>query len=124
MEGSAMKIMLYVILGLIAGTLSGLFGIGGGTILIPGLVFLAGLSQHEAQGTTLAIMLLPIGLFAVLKYYNSGHVHFYIAAFICLGFLIGGLFGANIAEWLPNLVLRKAFGVFLMIVAAYTIFSK
>jgi len=119
-----MKEILYLILGLIAGTLSGVFGIGGGTVLIPGLVFLAGLTQHEAQGTTLAIMLLPIGLFAVMKYYHSGHVHFYIAAFICVGFLIGGLFGATIAEWLPNIVLRKAFGVFLMVVAVYTIFAK
>lgn len=111
-------------LGLCAGTLSGMFGIGGGTILIPGLVFLAGLTQHEAQGTTLAIMLLPIGILAVLRYYQSGHVHLYIALFICIGFVIGGLFGANIAEAMPNLILRKAFGVFLFLVSIYTIFSK
>ncbi len=119
-----MQELLYIILGLIAGTLSGMFGIGGGIILIPGLVFLAGLTQHEAQGTTLAIMLLPIGLLAVMKYYQCGHVRFYIAAFVCAGFLIGGLLGAIMAEGLPNLVLRKAFGVFLMIVSAYTIFAK
>ncbi len=119
-----MKELLYLVLGLCAGTLSGMFGIGGGTILIPGLVFLAGLTQHEAQGTTLAIMLLPIGLLAVMRYYQSGHVHFYIAAFICVGFLIGGLLGANIAVALPNLALKKAFGIFLMIVSLYTIFSK
>lgn len=119
-----MSIALYLGLGLIAGTLSGAFGIGGGTILIPGLVFLAGLTQHEAQGTTLAIMLLPIGLLAVMKYYQSGHVRFDIAAFICIGFLIGGLLGANIAVNLPNLILKKAFGVFLMVVAIYTIFAK
>jgi len=119
-----MKELLYIVLGLMAGTLSGMFGIGGGTLLIPGLVFLAGFTQHEAQGTTLAIMLLPIGLLAVLRYYQSGHVHFYAAAFICLGFLIGGLFGANIAIGLPNIVLKKGFGVFLMIVGAYTIFAK
>lgn len=119
-----MNEMLYVLLGFAAGTLSGMFGIGGGTILIPGLVFLAKLTQHEAQGTALAIMLLPIGLFAVLRYYYSGHVRFYIAAFICAGFLIGGFLGAHIAEGLPNVVLRKAFGVFLMAVAAYTIFAK
>jgi len=101
-----------------------MFGIGGGTILIPGLIFLAGLTQHEAQGTTLAIMLLPIGLLAVMRYYHSGHVRFYVAAFICAGFLIGGLLGANMAEALPNLALRKAFGLFLMIVALYTIFTK
>lgn len=119
-----MKELLYLVLGLCAGTLSGMFGIGGGTILIPGLVFLAGLTQHEAQGTTLAIMLLPIGLLAVMRYYQSGHVHFYIAAFICAGFVIGGLLGANIAIALPNLALKKAFGIFLMIVSLYTIFSK
>ena len=119
-----MKEILYLVLGLTAGTLSGLFGIGGGIILIPALVFLVGLSQHDAQGTTLAIMLLPIGLLAVMKYYQSGHVHFYIAAFICIGFLIGGLIGANMAVALPNLVLKKAFGIFLMVVALYTIFSK
>ncbi|MFA5146474.1 MAG: sulfite exporter TauE/SafE family protein [Candidatus Omnitrophota bacterium] len=119
-----MKEILYLILGLTAGTFSGMFGIGGGTILIPGLVFLAGLTQHEAQGTTLAIMLLPIGLLAVIKYYNSGHVHFYIAAFICVGFLIGGFLGATIAEWFSNIALRKAFGIFLAVVAAYTIFAK
>ena len=92
--------------------------------MIPALVFLAGLSQHEAQGTTLAIMLLPIGLLAVMKYYHSGHVHFYIAVFICIGFLIGGLIGANMAEALSNLVLRKAFGIFLAVVALYITFSS
>lgn len=119
-----MKEILYFGLGLTAGTLSGLFGIGGGIILIPALVFLAGLTQHEAQGTTLAIMLLPIGLLAVMRYYHSGHVHFYIAAFICIGFLIGGLLGANIAVALPNLALRKAFGIFLAVIGVYTVFSK
>ena len=119
-----MRELLYIILGLTAGTLSGMFGIGGGTILIPGLVFLAGFTQHEAQGTTLAMMLLPIGLLAVLRYYQSGHIHFYAAAFICLGFLIGGLFGANIAIGVPDIVLKKGFGTFLMIIGAYTIFVK
>ena len=119
-----MNVLLYIGLGLVAGTLSGMFGIGGGTILIPGLVFLAGLTQHEAQGTTLAIMLLPIGLLAVMKYYYSGHVRFDIAFFICIGFLIGGLLGANVAVGLSNLILKKAFGIFLMVVALYTIFAK
>lgn len=119
-----MKEILYIVLGLIAGTLSGMFGIGGGTILIPGLVFLAGLTQHEAQGTTLAIMLLPIGLLAVIRYYQNGHVNFYISAFIIAGFFIGGLLGANMAEMVSSLVLRRAFGVFLAMVAAYTIFAK
>lgn len=119
-----MKEILYLILGLTAGTISGMFGIGGAIILIPALVFLVGLSQHEAQGTTLAITLLPIGLLAVMRYYHSGHVRFYIAAFLCIGFLIGGLLGANIAEAFSSQILRKAFGVFLIVVALYTIFTK
>lgn len=119
-----MNILLYLILGLTAGTLSGLFGIGGGTILIPGLVFLAGMTQHEAQGTTLAIMLLPIGLFAVMRYSHFGHVNFYVALLICIGFLIGGWIGAGMAEGVSSIILRKMFGVFLMIIATYTIFAK
>jgi uncharacterized membrane protein YfcA len=119
-----MRELLFIALGLVAGIFSGLFGVGGGTILIPGLVFLAGLSQHEAQGTTLAIMLLPIGLLAVIPYYKAGHVHLGIAALIVAGFLVGGYLGANMAEGLPVLTLRKAFGVFLLAVALYTIFSK
>jgi uncharacterized membrane protein YfcA len=116
--------LLLVALGIIAGTFSGLFGIGGGTILIPGLVFLAGLSQHEAQGTTLAIMLLPIGLLAVIPYYRSGHIHLYITALVVTGFLVGGFIGASMAVGMPVLALRRAFGVFLFFVSLYTIFAK
>jgi len=76
------------------------------------------------RGTSLAILLLPIGLLAVMRYYQAGHVHFYIAIFVCIGFLIGGLLGANIAVSVPNLHLRKAFGIFLLIIALYTIFSN
>ena len=119
-----MKELLYVILGLTAGTLSGIFGIGGGVIIIPALVFLAGMTQHQAQGTTLALMLPPIGLLAVMRYYRNGHVNFYVAAFICVGFLVGGLLGANIAEAFSSIAMRKAFGIFLMIVSTYIIFSK
>lgn len=119
-----MKWMLFVMLGMLAGTLSGLFGIGGGIILIPALVFLAGLSQHDAQGTTLAIMLLPIGLMAVIPYYRNGHIHPYIAALVVAGFLAGGYLGASFAVSLPVMALRKAFGGFLLLVSLYTIFAK
>lgn len=119
-----MKELLYIFLGLMAGTFSGLFGIGGGAILIPSLVLLAGLSQHEAQGTTLAILLFPIGILGALKYYHSGHVHLYIAAFLCIGFVVGAFLGATAAESLSNVVLKRAFGVFLAVVAANMIFSK
>jgi uncharacterized membrane protein YfcA len=118
------NILLYLLLGLAAGFLSGLIGIGGGIIIIPALVFLFGLSQHQAQGTTLALMVPPIGILAAWTYYNQGYVDLKIAAFICVGFLFGGLFGARLATGLSNDVLEKVFGVALLLIALKMIFSK
>jgi hypothetical protein len=119
-----MNQLLYIILGLAAGIFSGLFGIGGGIILIPALVFLCGLTQHQAQGTTLAIMIPPIGLLAALRYYYSGNVKLGMAAFICLGFFIGGFIGADLIQKVPDPMLKKIFGVFLLVVAGQMIFTK
>ena len=117
-----MSPVLYILLGLVAGIFSGVFGIGGGTILIPALVYLCGLTQHQAQGTTLAIMIPPIGLLAALRYYYSGNVKLGIAGLICLGFFIGGFIGAHYIQSLPDPLLKKAFGVFLLIVSLKMIF--
>ncbi|MFC1804316.1 sulfite exporter TauE/SafE family protein [Candidatus Omnitrophota bacterium] len=119
-----MNHVLYVALGLVAGIASGLFGIGGATILIPAFVFLLGLSQHQAQGTTLAIMIPPIGLLAALRYYYSGHVKLGIAAFVCLGFFIGGLIGAHFVQGIPDPLLKRAFGVLLLVIALRMIIIK
>jgi hypothetical protein len=119
-----MENFLFICLGLAAGILSGVFGIGGGVILIPALVFLCGFTQHQAQGTTLAILVPPIGFLAALKYYQAGNVKLAVAAFICAGFFIGGLIGASLVQNLSDPVLKKMFGVFLLIVALRTIFAK
>jgi uncharacterized membrane protein YfcA len=119
-----MEKILFILLGLIAGILSGAFGIGGGVILIPALVLLCGFTQHQAQGTTLAILVPPIGFLAALRYYQAGNVKLAVAAFICAGFFIGGLIGANLVQNLSDPVLKKMFGVFLLIVALRTIFAK
>ena len=92
-----MNIFLYILLGVVAGIFSGLIGIGGGIIIVPALVLLFGLSQHSAQGTTLALMVPPIGLLAAWTYYKQGLVDLKIAAFVCIGFFIGGLLGAKFA---------------------------
>lgn len=119
-----MNVVLYVVLGIVAGIFSGIFGIGGGTILIPALVFIFGLTQHQAQGTTLAIMVPPIGLLAALRYYYSGNVKIGMAGFICLGFFIGGLLGANLIQGLPDALLKRLFGIFLLFISLRMILTK
>lgn len=118
------NIIFYLLLGLVAGSLSGLIGIGGATVIIPALVLLFGLTQHMAQGTTLALMVPPIGLLAAWVYYKNGNVNLKIAAFVCIGFFIGGLVGAKLAAGIPENILRKMFGVFLLIVSLRMIFFK
>jgi uncharacterized membrane protein YfcA len=120
-----MNVFFYLLLGLIAGTFSGLIGIGGAIIIIPSLVLLFGLSQHTAQGTTLALMIPPIGLLAAWTYYKQGFVDFRIAVFICLGFFVGGLLGAKFATQIPDQILRKIFGVCLLVISLrMVLFSK
>lgn len=115
---------LYILFGLIAGIASGFLGIGGGTILIPAFVFILGMTQHQAQGTTLALMVPPIGLLAAWKYYSQGNVKIGVAAFVCLGFFFGGLIGAQLVQKVPDLLLRRIFSVFLMAVAVKLFLGK
>jgi len=119
-----MSIFFYLLLGLIAGTFSGLIGIGGAIIIIPSLVLLFGLSQHTAQGTTLALMVPPIGLLAAWTYYKRGFVDLKIAGLICLGFFVGGLVGAKFATEIPDEILRKIFGAVLLVASLKMIFFK
>jgi len=116
------NILLYVLIGLAAGTISGLIGIGGGVVVVPALCLL-GWSQHQAQGTTLAMLVPPIGILAVYTYYQRGHVDLKTAALLCLGFFFGGLLGAKVAAALPDLVLRKVFGVAMLLIALRMIFQ-
>lgn len=118
------NVILFLILGLAAGVLSGLIGLGGATIIIPALVFLFGFTELKAQGTTLALMVPPIGILAALTYYKHGYVDLSAAGLICLGFVFGGLFGAKIAVGLSNAVLQKTFGIFLFLVSLKMIFAK
>ena len=112
-----MQPITWMLLGLGAGTLGGLLGVGGGLVMIPAMVYLFGMTQHQAQGTSLAVMVPPIGLLAAWRYYTAGHVHLAMAAYICAGFFLGGLLGANLANAVSDLWLRKIFGSFLLIVS-------
>ena len=124
MADGSLSVIGYLILGVLAGVLSGLIGIGGGILIVPVLVYMFGFSQHMAQGTTLALMIPPIGILAVLEYYRAGNVDVKVAALICLGFVIGGYVGAKIAIGVPDAVLKKIFGVILMLVSIRMVFWK
>jgi len=119
-----MSIILYILLGVLTGVFSGMFGLGGGTVIIPVLVFLFGLSQHQAQGTSLALMVPPIGLLAAWTYYKAGFVDIKIAAFVCLGFFFGGLIGAKLVVGLPEPILRRLFGLALLMISIKMILTK
>lgn len=117
-------ILMYILLGLVAGVFSGLIGIGGGIVIVPALVFAFGLSQHQAQGTTLALLVPPIGLLAAWTYYKEGYVDLRIASLICLGFFLGGLLGAKLAVGLSNPVLEKLFGIALFLISLKMLFAR
>jgi len=117
-------ILGYIALGLLAGALSGLIGIGGGVLIVPVLVFLFGFTQQQAQGTSLAILLPPIGILAVMTYYKQGFVDLKVAALICVGFVLGGLFGAKLATHLSNNVLEKVFGIAMLLLSIKMIVGK
>jgi uncharacterized membrane protein YfcA len=121
---SITQIIIMASIGLLGGFVSGAFGIGGGIIIVPALVFLAGLSQHQAQGTSLAMMLAPIGILAVLNYYKSGYVNIKFAVILMLAFLLGSYFGSKMAIHIEGKFLRQSFGVLTVLMGLKLIFGK
>jgi uncharacterized membrane protein YfcA len=102
--------------------LSGLVGVGGGIIIVPALVFFIGFSQKAAQGTSLALIMLPVGILGVLQYYKQGHVDFRVVGFLAIGFLAGSYFGSKIALSLPQDTVKKIFAVMMIIIAVKMLF--
>jgi hypothetical protein len=115
--------VLVSLLGLFAGVVSGLFGVGGAVVIIPGLVLIAKLPQHTAHGTSLAALLLPVGLLGTLEYYKRGQVNIAFAAVVAGGLLIGAYFGARLAGTMSDVMLRRAFGAFLLLISAKLLLS-
>jgi uncharacterized membrane protein YfcA len=115
--------LLLLAVGLLAGILSGFFGIGGGVIIVPALIYLMGFSQHKATGTSLAVLLPPIGLMAVLEYYHHDNVDLRAALVIALAALLGAWIGAVVANKLPGPVLRLCFGVFVVLMGFYLVYG-
>jgi uncharacterized protein len=115
---------ILIAIGFLAGILSGLVGIGGGILIIPFLILFLGLTQHEAQGTALFTMLPPIGILAAMNYYKEGFVKWEYAAVIALTFVVGGYFGSKLSLSLPDQIVRKVFGILMLIGAIKLIVSK
>jgi uncharacterized membrane protein YfcA len=124
MKMSISMLMILIAIGIVAGAMAGMLGIGGAIIMIPALVYFMGISQQMAQGTSLAVMLPPIGILAAYNYYKAGHVDIKFALILAVTFLIGSYFGSRFALTLPQATLRKVFGVLLLLVAAKMLLSK
>jgi uncharacterized membrane protein YfcA len=110
-------IILLIIIGLAAGILSGLIGVGGGIIIVPALVYVLAFSQKQAQGTSLGILLLPVGILAVMQYYKQGYVDIKVVLIVSAAFIIGGFFGSKIALYISESILKKIFAVILILIA-------
>src|SRR3954468_2156170 len=110
---STQIVIILSLIGLIAGMLSGLVGVGGGIIIVPALIFFLGFSQFEAQGTSLGLLLLPVGILAVLNFYKAGYIDLRVVAIMCLAFVAGGYLGSKLALSLPQQTVKKIFAIIL-----------
>ena len=111
-------ILLFIAIGLAAGVLSGLFGIGGGIVIVPALLFLARMSPLTATGTSLAALLLPVGALGAYEYYKTGHLEPVASLWIAVGLLFGAYAGARLAQQMSPVMLKRAFSIFLVLIAA------
>ncbi len=114
--------LIIILVGIAAGMLSGLVGVGGGLIIVPSLIYFIGFSQKTAQGTSLAMIMLPVGIFGVLQYYKQGHVDFRIVGILAIGFLAGSFFGSKIALSLPQETVKKIFALLMILIAIKMLF--
>ncbi|MBD99303.1 MAG: permease [Verrucomicrobia bacterium] len=120
---SITTLVILLLIGIFAGILSGLIGVGGGIIIVPALVYFLGVSQHTAQGTSLALMLPPIGILAAMNYYKAGALNIKYAAVIAVAFVIGGYLGSKLSiTYINEILMKKIFGFILLIAAIKMIF--
>ncbi len=115
-------VLIIIMVGIAAGMLSGLVGVGGGIIIVPALVYFIGFSQKTAQGTSLAMIMLPVGILGVMQYYKQGHVDFRIVGLLAIGFLAGSFFGSKMALSISQETLKKVFAIMMIIIAIKMLF--
>ena len=115
-------IIIIILIGIAAGTLGGMVGIGGGIIIVPALVYFLGFSQMQAQGTSLALIMLPVGILGVLQYHKQGYVDFSIVIWLALGFVAGSYLGSKVSTALPQETVKKMFAVLMIVIAIKMLF--
>jgi hypothetical protein len=115
-------IIILLLIGLAAGMLSGMVGIGGGVVIVPALVYFLAFSQKTAQGTSLAMLMFPVGILGVWQYYKQGHVDFKIVVFVALGFILGSLIGSKVSLGMSDDKVKKFFGIVMLLVSLKMLF--
>lgn len=121
---SVNEIIILIVIGFIAGIAGGTLGLGGGIIIVPALIFILGFTQHEAQGTSLAVLLFPVGILGVINYNKNGYVNFKFAIILIVAFVLGSYLGSIISVNLPAKTLKKVFGIFLLLISLKMIIDK
>jgi uncharacterized membrane protein YfcA len=122
--GEACVTWIILLVGLLVGVLSGVVGIGGGIMFVPALVWLLGMSQHKAQGTSLGALLAPVGIFAFWEYYRKGNADVRVALLLAAGFLVGAYFGAVGAQHVSEFWLKRIFALTLIAIGGHMLFSR
>ena len=115
-------VIILLLVGLAAGTLSGMVGIGGGIVIVPALVYFLGFSQLNAQGNSLALIMLPVGFLGVIQYYKMGHVNYNVVLILAAGFILGSFFGSRISLSIPQEAVKKIFAILLIVIACKMLF--
>lgn len=119
-------IIQMLLIGLVAGVAGGMFGIGGGAIMVPAMVLLIGMDQKFATGTSVAAQILPIGILAAIVYYRNGNVNIKYAVFIAVGLIVGNFFGALFANqpFISSALMKKLYGIFLLLIGCRYLFVR
>jgi hypothetical protein len=119
-----MHTLVYIFIGFAGGFVGGGLGLGGGAVMVPLLVYAAGLTQHQAQGTVIGLLTVPVFLAAAIRYYTAGNLKLDIAGFMIIGFIVGSFLGAHFVQYLPAPVLKRVFGIALILIGMKMVFIK
>ena len=124
MDFSTTQLLVLVLVGLFAGALSGFVGVGGGIIIVPAMIYFMNMNQMQAQGVSLALLMLPVGILGVMNYYKAGHIQFSYVLIIAIGFVLGNYFGSKYAMRVPEHKIKFLFALLMLFVAVQMLWKS